>query len=100
MLDTIANQKHRFEPVPEITPCDNCKRAERCKAEGLACQAFVLFKRCSRSPQRWSCAPRLPSKDLYVRAMQPLVKKVAPPREAADYEMELDLESEFADREE
>jgi len=96
MLDILGNDKlmRGRESVPAITPCDNCRHAQRCKSQALACQAFVLFKRCSPSPQRWSQAPRLPSSDLYDRAMQPVIKKPAV-RSCPVEEEDSDLELEF-----
>jgi hypothetical protein len=108
MLDTIANRKQRRETTAVIAPCDDCRHARRCESEALACQAFVLFKRCSPSPQRWSCAPRLPSRDLYERAMQPVIERTKPRRLTEDCEMDeresgfeeaFDLEGEFAESE-
>jgi hypothetical protein len=104
MLDTIDFPRHRRELPPLITPCDSCKYAGRCKSEALACQAFVLFKRCSTSPSRWCRAPRLPSKDLYERAMQPLEPKtksrplpVCEDEAEFEFGVAFDFEGAFAD---
>jgi hypothetical protein len=53
-------------------PCDGCRHAPRCKAENLACEAFVLFKRFGTSPERWAYAPRFPNADIYERAHAPV----------------------------
>lgn len=82
------------ESSPIISPCNSCRHTRRCESESLACQAFVLFKRCSPSPERWSRAPRLPSRDLYERAMQPVVKR--PERTARANEEGIEREPEIA----
>jgi hypothetical protein len=58
-------------------PCDGCRHAARCKAADLACQALLIFKRVSTAPERWSCAPRQPTAEIFARAHAPI--KVAPP---------------------
>ena len=91
MLDTAEYYRKRSgESSPMITPCDSCKHARRCESESLACQAFVLFKRCSPSPERWRQAPRLPSRDLYDRAMQPVVKRAERTARAIDEGIEVE----------
>jgi hypothetical protein len=98
---TIADdsRKGRRDAAPAITPCDNCKHSQRCRLEALACQAYVLFKRCSPSPKRWSQAPRLPSSDLYDRAMQPVIKRTPRPCTVDDGDVELELAGMFEDDE-
>jgi hypothetical protein len=60
-------------------PCDGCRHAARCKADSLACEALVLFKRFGGgSPERFACAPRQPSAAIYARAHAP-IKKIALP---------------------
>jgi hypothetical protein len=57
-------------------PCHGCRHAARCRAERLACEAFVLFKRFGISPERWACAPRQPSQEIYRRAHAPVSRPV------------------------
>jgi hypothetical protein len=88
MLDTVA-RKLKAIPPPAVTPCDRCSKMQRCKAEGLACQAFVLFKRVSTSPDRWQLAPRFPSKALFELANEPVrFKPAAPHRQRVEVEPE------------
>jgi hypothetical protein len=59
-------------------PCDGCRHAARCRTEKLACEALVLFKRFGGgSPERFACAPRQPSMEIYARANAPV--KFSPP---------------------
>jgi hypothetical protein len=61
-------------------PCDGCKHASRCNSETLACEALVLFKRFGGgSPERFACAPRQPTAEIYARAHAPIRKKIAAP---------------------
>lgn len=43
-------------------PCDDCRHADRCRAERLACDAFAVYLS-GASPARWRKAPRLPSRE-------------------------------------
>jgi hypothetical protein len=84
------------------TPCDNCKHAKRCAAGQLACEAMILFRRVSISPKRWSQAPRLPSKDLYERAQQPVESAQSVRRRArlADHDLlQAEIKAAFDDEE-
>jgi hypothetical protein len=54
-------------------PCDGCRHAARCKAETLACEALILFKRFGGGgPARYASAPRQPSAEIYARAHAPI----------------------------
>jgi hypothetical protein len=53
-------------------PCDGCRHAARCKTASLACEALVLFKRVGTARERWACAPRQPSAEIYARAIAPI----------------------------
>ncbi|MGO8827832.1 MAG: hypothetical protein ACLQT5_01165 [Steroidobacteraceae bacterium] len=45
------------------SPCDLCPNFKKCKAEILACQAFIVFVR--EGARRWTAAERKPSRALY-----------------------------------
>lgn len=63
-------------------PCEGCLKAPRCQAESLACDALVLYKRVGGGPERWGCAPRFPTAELFARANEPVkawVRKSARP---------------------
>lgn len=62
--------------MPDVRPCDGCRHASRCKAEELACEAFVIYRRVDRAPERWAYAPRQPSKERHDRAHAPFRKRV------------------------
>jgi len=47
------------------SPCDLCPQFARCKAELLACSAFVTFVRVGA--RRWAGAPREPSHEIYLQ---------------------------------
>ena len=70
-------------------PCVGCRHEPRCALEQLGCDALVLFKRVTTSPERLAIAPRQPTRELYERAHAPKAKRPAPPpfrRPAADDE--------------
>jgi hypothetical protein len=60
-------------------PCVGCRHEPRCALEQLGCDALVLFKRVTTSPERLAIAPRQPTRELYERANAPKVKRPAPP---------------------
>jgi hypothetical protein len=60
-------------------PCAGCRHEPRCALERLGCDALVLFKRVTTSPERLAIAPRQPTRELYERAHAPKVKRPAPP---------------------
>lgn len=45
-------------------PCDNCRHAERCRVELLACDAFALYAK-GGSAARWQQAPRIPTAERF-----------------------------------
>jgi hypothetical protein len=73
-----------------LTPCDGCPKSQRCRAEGLACEAFVVFKRVSPARDRWQLAPRFPTKALFELANEPVKFKPARPLRARRIEVELE----------
>jgi hypothetical protein len=66
-------------PASAIPPCTGCRHNQRCALEQLGCDALVLFKRVTTSPERLAIAPRQPSRELYERAHAPKVKQPAAP---------------------
>jgi hypothetical protein len=84
MLDSIR----QVTPPPAQKPYNGCKHARRCEAEALA-----LFRRVSTNPKRWSQAPRLLSRDLFERAMEP-VKRDPPVHRRRAIEEESEVEAE------
>jgi len=75
MLDSVSPVK--ATPPPAVAPCDGCSKAQRCKTEGIACEALVLYKRVSTSPARWQYAPRFPTKALFELSNEPVRFKPA-----------------------
>jgi hypothetical protein len=60
-------------------PCIGCRHEPRCALEQLGCDALVLFKRVTTSPERLAIAPRQPTRELYERAHAPKAKWPAAP---------------------
>jgi hypothetical protein len=79
-------------PEPPATvqaPCEDCRHAQRCKAQSLACEALVIFSRVGTSPKRWAAAPRQPSAANFEPAHAPIkVKAPAVYRRPVDEDKE------------
>jgi hypothetical protein len=61
--------------MPVTAPCESCRHKTRCAEQSLACSAFLIFKRVSPAPERWACAPRFPSADIFEPANAPIEVK-------------------------
>jgi hypothetical protein len=51
-------------------PCPNCPHAERCSAQGQACDQFALFVRFG-GMERWRLASRQPTAEIFLRLFGP-----------------------------
>jgi len=50
--------------LAEPAPCDDCRFAQRCREEQLACGAFAVFAS-GAAATRWQYAPRSPTRATY-----------------------------------
>ena len=64
-IDFAAMSGMRVLAQLETSPCDECRFAERCAGERLACAAFAMFLH-GVEPQRWKAAPRAPTRGRYL----------------------------------
>lgn len=49
----------------ELSPCDGCRFAARCRDKRLACDAFSMFAS-GAIQARWSGAPRAPTRERWL----------------------------------
>ncbi len=70
-FDSLAGCRRKHDADRVAGPCDSCRQADRCAAQKICCEAFVLFARLGAqcSAQRWQLAPRLPSTAIRERLM-------------------------------